>query len=164
MLHSLPWRLSSIPTGWKTRWWEIRMAWLSSEQGAFTGTQVKGKSLWPLEKGAGTSWVQGCHDRVQGCHVEKKLERRKFNYKWPLLWKDNKKGDFINTSTRGGPRKISMLHCRQRGNIVTKAKEKAEVLNAFFASVIVSPQQLAPWAGRQRQGVEQIPCNPRENS
>lgn len=39
-----------------------------------------------------------------------------------------------------------MLYGRQGGNIVTKAKEKAKVLKAFFASQKVSPQQLAPWA------------------
>lgn len=37
-----------------------------------------------------------------------------------------------------------MLYGRQGGNIVTKAKEKAKVLKAFFASQKVSPQQLAP--------------------
>jgi len=99
-----------------------------AEQGAFAGTRGKNESLPLLEKGAGNSRIE-YRDLIGICR--EKIKKAKVH----AVVRDNKKCfyEYINNKKRAKENLHPLLDVG--GIIANKDEEKAEVLNAFFASV-----------------------------
>jgi len=100
------------------------------EQEAYSRAQVKEKAAWNVERGTGhLGSLQECGQSMQEAQVELKLARDV---------KNNKKGFFNYISSKRKTRDNVGPLLNEVGVIVTEDVEKAELLNAAFASVLSS--------------------------
>jgi len=103
------------------------------EQGASSGAQVEEKGPWNVERGAGhLGRVQECGQSVQGCNEEGQAD---LELKLGRDVKNKKKGFFNYISSKGKVRDNVGPLLNEAGVLVTEDAEKAELLNAAFASV-----------------------------
>ena len=103
------------------------------EQKALAGTREKKESLYSLEEGAGRS--RGQQGYVRLCREKVRRAKAQLELSLTTAIKDNKKCFYKYISRK--KRAKESLHALLEvcvGNLVTKDEEKAEVLNAFFAS------------------------------
>ncbi|KAK4823271.1 LOW QUALITY PROTEIN: hypothetical protein QYF61_000366 [Mycteria americana] len=119
----------AVPMCPETSWQGRRLAWLNRE----LWLELRGKrrvyDLW--RKGQATQEdykdvVRLCREKIRGAKARLELD---------LATATIKKVSINTLATKGGLRRISILYWMQGGNTVTKDEEKAEVLNAFLASV-----------------------------
>ncbi|KAF1444227.1 hypothetical protein FQV21_0013191, partial [Spheniscus demersus] len=120
-----------VPVCRKKNGWGRRSAWLNGE--LLQGLRKKRRVYHLWKKGQAT---QGEYrDLVRSCREEMRKAKAQLERNLAAVVKDNKKSfyKYINDKKRAKENLHPLLDAG--GNVVTKDEEKAEVLNAFFASV-----------------------------
>ncbi|KAF1552038.1 hypothetical protein FQV20_0001515, partial [Eudyptula albosignata] len=121
----------AVPVCRKKNGWGRRPAWLNGE--LLQGLRKKRRVYRLWKKGQAT---QGEYrDLVRSCREEMRKAKAQLERNLATVIKDNKKSfyKYINDKKRAKETLHPLLDAG--GNVVTKDEEKAEVLNAFFASV-----------------------------
>ncbi|KAF1472608.1 hypothetical protein FQV18_0007885, partial [Eudyptula minor novaehollandiae] len=121
----------AVPVCRKKNGWGRRPAWLNGE--LLLGLRKKRRVYRLWKKGQAT---QGEYrDLVRSCREEMRKAKAQLEHNLAAVVKDNKKSfyKYINDKKRAKETLHPLLDAG--GNVVTKDEEKAEVLNAFFASV-----------------------------
>ncbi|KAF1472525.1 hypothetical protein FQV18_0001444, partial [Eudyptula minor novaehollandiae] len=121
----------AVPVCRKKNGWGRRPAWLKGE--LLQGLRKKRRVYRLWKKGQAT---QGEYrDLVRSCREEMRKAKAQLEHNLAAVVKDNKKSfyKYINDKKRAKETLHPLLDAG--GNVVTKDEEKAEVLNAFFASV-----------------------------
>ncbi|KAF1478004.1 putative RNA-directed DNA polymerase from transposon X-element, partial [Eudyptula minor novaehollandiae] len=121
----------AVPVCRKKNGWGRRPAWLNGE--ILQGLRKKRRVYRLWKKGQAT---QGEYrDLVRSCRKEMRKAKAQLEHNLAAVVKDNKKSfyKYINDKKRAKETLHPLLDAG--GNVVTKDEEKAEVLNAFFASV-----------------------------
>ena len=96
-------------------------------------------------------------------HAERKLERQKSQLELNLatVIRDNKKCFYKYVNSKKKPKENIYPLMDTEGNVATRDEEKAEVLNAFFASIFNSetsyPQGTLPPELEGKDGEQNIP-------
>ncbi|XP_066858563.1 LINE-1 reverse transcriptase homolog [Anser cygnoides] len=121
----------SVPTCPKTSWRGRRPAWLNRELQLVLSRKKKVYNLW--KKGRATE--EDYKDVARLCREKIRKAKAHLELNLATTVKDNKKSfyKYINAKRRTKENLHPLLDVR--GNLVTKDEEKAEVLNAAFASV-----------------------------
>jgi len=124
----------AVPMCHKTNWWRRRPAWLNRE--LFLGLRKKRRVYHLWKKGQATQ--EEYRGLVRSCREEIRKAKAELELWLSTVVRDNKKGSdkYINNKKRAKESLHPLLDVR--GNIANKGEEKAEVLNAFFASVFTS--------------------------
>ncbi|KAF1556515.1 hypothetical protein FQV20_0001978, partial [Eudyptula albosignata] len=121
----------AVPVCRKKNGWGRRPAWLNGELLLELRKKRRVYHLW--KKGQAT---QGEYrDLVRSCRKEMRKAKSQLERNLATVVKDNKKSfyKYINDKKRAKENLHPLLDAG--GNVVTEDEEKAEVLNAFFASV-----------------------------
>ncbi|KAK4815791.1 hypothetical protein QYF61_007231 [Mycteria americana] len=123
----------AVPTSRKTSWWGRRPAWLNRELWLELRKKSRVYDLW--KKGQATQEdykgvARLCREKIRRVKAELEL-----NLATAI---NNKKYFFKYISSKRRAKENLQPLLDERGNTVTKDEEKAEVLNAFFASVFNS--------------------------
>ncbi|KFW61745.1 hypothetical protein AS28_00352, partial [Pygoscelis adeliae] len=137
--HLLQAQERCIPTKRKSGKNARRPAWMNKElldklkhkKEAYRGKKRRVYRLW--KKGQATQ--EEYRDLVRSCREEMRKAKAQLERNLAAVVKDNKKSfyKYINDKKRARENLHPLLDVG--GNIVTENEEKAEVLNAFFASV-----------------------------
>ncbi|KAF1484195.1 hypothetical protein FQV17_0002995, partial [Megadyptes antipodes antipodes] len=120
-----------VPIRHKKNGWGRRPAWLNRE--LLQGLRKKRRVYHLWKKGKAT---QGEYrDLVRSCREEMRKAKAQLEHNLAAVVKDNKKSfyKYISDKKRAKENLHPLLDAG--GNVVTEDEEKAEVLNAFFASV-----------------------------
>ncbi|KAF1431540.1 hypothetical protein FQV24_0014484, partial [Spheniscus mendiculus] len=121
----------AVPVCHKKNGWGRRPAWLNRE--LLLGLRKKRRVYHLWKKGQATQ--EGYRDLVRSCREDIRKAKAQIQCNLTAVVKDNKKSfyKYINDKKRAKENLHPLLDAQ--GNIVTEDEEKAEVLNAFFASV-----------------------------
>ncbi|KAK4830017.1 hypothetical protein QYF61_008280 [Mycteria americana] len=124
----------AVPRCRKTSWWGRRPAWLTRELWLELRKKRRVYDLW--KKGQATQEdykgvARLCREKIRRAKAELELNLA-------AAVKDNKKYFFRYISSKRRAKENLQPLVHEGGNTVTKDEEKAEVLNAFFASVFNS--------------------------
>ncbi|KAF1548265.1 RNA-directed DNA polymerase from mobile element jockey, partial [Eudyptula albosignata] len=121
----------AVPVCRKKNGWGRRPAWLNRE--LLQGLRKKRRVYRLWKKGQATQ--EEYRDLVRSCREEMRKAKAQLEHNLAAVVKDNKKSfyKYINDKKRAKETLHPLLDAG--GNVVTKDEEKAEVLNAFFASV-----------------------------
>ncbi|KAF1484442.1 hypothetical protein FQV17_0012354, partial [Megadyptes antipodes antipodes] len=121
----------AVPVCRKKNGWGRRPAWLNGE--LLLGLRKKRRVYRLWKKGQATQ--EEYRDLVRSCREEMRKAKAQLERNLAAVVKDNKKSfyKYISDKKRAKENLHPLLDVG--GNIVTKDEEKAEVLNAFFASV-----------------------------
>ncbi|KAM9590852.1 uncharacterized protein ACIBXB_005900 [Morphnus guianensis] len=147
----------AIPMCGKTNHWRRRPVWLNRE--LLLGLRKKRRvyHLWKKRQATQEEY----RDLVRSCREEIRKAKAQLELNLATVVRDNKKCfyKYINNKKRAKENIHPLLDAD--GNIATKDEEKAEVLNAFFASVFNSetsyPQGTQPPELEDRDGEQNIP-------
>ncbi|KAF1504960.1 hypothetical protein FQV18_0002372, partial [Eudyptula minor novaehollandiae] len=120
----------AVPLCHKKNGWGRRPAWLNGE--VLLGLRKKRRVYRLWKKGQATQ--EEYRDLVRSCREEMRKAKAQLERNLAAVVKDNKKSfyKYINDKKRAKENLHPLLDAG--GNIVTEDEEKAEVLNAFFAS------------------------------
>ncbi|KAF1475360.1 hypothetical protein FQV18_0003892, partial [Eudyptula minor novaehollandiae] len=121
----------AVPIYHKKNGWGRRPAWLNGE--LLLGLRKKRRVYRLWKKGQATQ--EEYRDLVRSCREEMRKAKAQLEHNLAAVVKDNKKSfyKYINDKKRAKETLHPLLDAG--GNVVTEDEEKAEVLNAFFASV-----------------------------
>ncbi|KAF1512578.1 hypothetical protein FQV20_0000633, partial [Eudyptula albosignata] len=123
----------AVPVCRKKNGWGRRPAWLNGE--LLQGLRKKRRVYRLWKKGQAT---QGEYrDLVRSCREEMRKAKAQLEHNLAAVVKDNKKSFYKDINDKRAKETLHPL-LDAGGNVVTKDEEKAEVLNAFFASVFNS--------------------------
>ncbi|GAB0202630.1 hypothetical protein GRJ2_002728600 [Grus japonensis] len=134
----------AVPMCCKTNRWGRRLAWLNRE--LLLGLREKRRVYHSWKKGQATQ--EEYRDLIRSCRDKIRKAKAQLELNLATVVRDNKKCfyKYINSKKRAKENLHPLLDAE--GNMATKDGEKAEVLNAFFASVFNSqtscPQGIQP--------------------
>ncbi|KAF1442156.1 hypothetical protein FQV24_0000798, partial [Spheniscus mendiculus] len=120
----------AVPVCRKKNGWGRRLAWLNRE--LLLGRRKKRRVYHLWKKGQATQ--EEYRDLVRLCREEMRKAKAQLECNLAAVVKDNKKSFYKYIDKKRGKENLHPL-LDAGGNVVTKDEEKAEVLNAFFASV-----------------------------
>ncbi|KAF1534907.1 hypothetical protein FQV19_0007770, partial [Eudyptula minor] len=121
----------AVPVCRKKNGWGRRPAWLNGE--LLQGLRKKRRVYRLWKKGQAT---QGEYrDLVRSCREEMRKAKAQLERNLAAVVKDNKKSFYKYNNDKKRAKETLHPLLDAGGNVVTKDEEKAEVLNAFFASV-----------------------------
>ncbi|KAK4813002.1 hypothetical protein QYF61_004178 [Mycteria americana] len=130
----------AVPRCRKTSWQGRRLAWLNRELWLELGKKRRVYDLWKKGRAAqedDKGVARLCREKIRRAKAELELNLA-------AAVKDNKKHFFKYISSKRRAKENLQPLVDGGGNTVTKDEEKAEVLNAFFASVFNSRAECSP--------------------
>ncbi|KAK4816398.1 hypothetical protein QYF61_016715 [Mycteria americana] len=147
----------AVPMCCKMNWRGRRLAWLNRE--LLLGLRKKRRVYHFWKKGQETQ--EEYRDLIKSCREKIRNAKAQLELNLATVVRDSKKRfyKYINNKKRAKENLPHLLDVG--GNIATKDEEKAEVLNAFFASVFTSqtsyPQGIQPPELEDRDGEQDKP-------
>ena len=105
-----------------------------AEQGAFARSQEKNRRVYHLWK-KGQATQEEYRDLVRSCRRELRKAKGQLELNLATVVRDNKKCFYKYVNNKKRAKENIHLLLDAEGNIATRDEEKAELLNAIFASV-----------------------------